>query len=138
MGGCFLYRVVCQKTHLAGDSLLLDKMKNSLIFVYILSFLIINECFCSDLYSDRVIKYDAESFKTNVGNSKPHFISFFAPWYDNFLILFTAFTIKSCYLLVISFPSLIVNELCSLFHLITSLKIIRLFIRKNFDFICCD
>lgn len=79
------------KSHLAGDSLLLDKMKNSLIFVYILIFLIINECLCSDLYSDKVIKYDAESFKANVGSRIPHFISFFAPWYDNFLILFTVF-----------------------------------------------
>lgn len=40
----------------------------------------LNQCICSDLYSDKVRKYDSESFKVNVGGSLPHFISFFAPW----------------------------------------------------------
>lgn len=41
---------------------------------------LISICFCSDLYSDRVRKYDSESFKVNVGRGVPHFVNFFAPW----------------------------------------------------------
>ncbi|KFM73991.1 Thioredoxin domain-containing protein 5, partial [Stegodyphus mimosarum] len=37
-------------------------------------------CICSDLYSDRVKKYDSETFKQNVGGGVPHFVNFFAPW----------------------------------------------------------
>lgn len=47
----------------------------SFIFVQLLY-----TCYCSDVYSDRVRKYDSESFKVNVGGSIPHFVNFFAPW----------------------------------------------------------
>ena len=65
-------------------------MKKSLFLVLSISMII--KSIASDLYSDKVRKYDSESFKSNIGGSFPHFISFFAPWYDKFFYYhFTVF-----------------------------------------------
>ncbi|GFT11329.1 thioredoxin domain-containing protein 5 homolog [Nephila pilipes] len=34
----------------------------------------------SDLYSDKVLNYDSQTFKQRIGGSNPHFVNFFAPW----------------------------------------------------------
>ncbi|XP_071038124.1 thioredoxin domain-containing protein 5 [Parasteatoda tepidariorum] len=47
---------------------------------FLLIFLLVNLCSCSDLYSDKVLKYDSETFKKNIGGNIPHFVNFFAPW----------------------------------------------------------
>ncbi|XP_054720886.1 thioredoxin domain-containing protein 5 homolog [Uloborus diversus] len=48
--------------------------------VVILGLYLFNFCKCNDLYSDRVLNYDEETFKKNIGGSVPHFVNFYAPW----------------------------------------------------------
>lgn len=55
-------------------------MSCTLLIKTALCFSLLSSYLCSDLYSDDVRKYDAETFKQNVGGDMPHFINFFAPW----------------------------------------------------------
>ncbi|KAF8787031.1 thioredoxin domain-containing protein 5 homolog [Argiope bruennichi] len=46
----------------------------------VLSVFLLKVCLGSDLYSDKVLKYDSQIFKQKIGGDKPHFVNFFAPW----------------------------------------------------------
>ncbi|CAL1268965.1 unnamed protein product [Larinioides sclopetarius] len=49
-------------------------------FPVICSAFLLKICLGSDLYSDKVLKYDSQTFKQKIGGDKPHFVNFFAPW----------------------------------------------------------
>ncbi|KAG8180470.1 hypothetical protein JTE90_002002 [Oedothorax gibbosus] len=52
----------------------------SKFFTYaVVCLLVVDSYYCSDLYSDKVLNYDAKTFNKKIGGT-PHFVNFFAPW----------------------------------------------------------
>lgn len=45
----------------------------------VISLSLLESYLCNELYSDKVLNYNAHTFKQKIG-SVPHFVNFYAPW----------------------------------------------------------